>query len=182
MNNTELSLDVGKSYNLKTMTLFDTSKYCEDEAIENYLVEVLPVNKSTWVTFYVQKGFVLTLNSSNLGYKKVNNTTDLIDLPDGVYEIKQSYKPNIHTVSHYYTLRTAALQLKYVELLCAHFGKKCDKSDEVYLQETKALTQIKQYIDAAEYVVGEKHEKECGIEYYNQAIELIKQFENECGC
>ncbi len=182
MNRTELSLEVSKTHNLKVMRLFDTSKYCDEDVIENYLIEVLPVNKSSWVVFYVQKNFSLALNSSNLGYKKVNSTENLVDIPDGIYEIKQSYKPNIHTLSHYYHLRTTALNLKYVELLCSHFNEECKKDERVYMTETQHLIKIKQYIEAAEYMVSEKHDKECSIRLYNQAVELIKQFENECGC
>lgn len=182
MNKTELSIEVSKTHNLKTMRIFDTSKYCEDDVIDNYLIEVLPVNKKAWVTFYVQKNFSLVLNSSNLGYKRVNNSAELVDIPDGIYEIKQSYKPNIHTLSHYYHLRTTALTLKYVELLCKHFSEECKKDAKVYEEESLHLMKIKQYIDAAEYMVSEKHEKECGIRFYNQAVELIKEFENECGC
>jgi len=164
------------------MRVFDTSKYCDDDIIENYLIEILPVNKSSWVVFYAQKNFSLVLNSSNLGYKKVANTDELVDIPDGIYEIKQSYKPNIHTLAHYYHLRTTALTLKYVELLCKHFNEECKKDERLYIAETQQLVNIKQYIEAAEYTVSEKHDKECGIRFYNQAVELIKQFENECGC
>ena len=164
------------------MRLFDTSKYCEDDTIENYLIEILPVNKSGWVGFHVQKYFSLTLNSSNLGYKKAVEPSLLADLPDGIYEIKQSYKPNIHTLVHFYHLRTTALTLKYVELLCKHFNEECKKEERVYNEETLHLAKIRQYIEAAEYMVSEKHEKECGISFYNQAVELIKQFEHECGC
>lgn len=164
------------------MRLFDTSKYCEDDTIENYLIEVLPVNKSNWVTFHVQKNFSLTLNSSNLGYRKVSEEASLADLPDGIYEIKQSFKPNIFNLSHYYHLRTTALTLKYVELLCKHFNEECKKEEETYNAETLQLVKIKQYIDAAEFVVSDKHDKICGIKFYNQAVELIKDFENECGC
>jgi hypothetical protein len=182
VNRTELSLEVSKAHNLKVLRLFDTSKYCDEDVVENYLIEVLPVNKKSWVPYYVSKGFSLALNSSNLGYKKVNEDNFLIDIPDGIYEIKQSYKPNIHTVAHYYHLRTTALSLKYVELLCKHFSKECKKEERVYNAETLHLTRIKQYIDAAEYMVSEKHEKECGIKFYNKAVELIKEFEHECGC
>ena len=164
------------------MRLFDTSKYCDEDTIENYIIEVLPVNKPSWIVFHVQKNFSLVLNSSNLGYKKVATTDELVDMPDGIYEIKQSYKPNIHTVSHYYHLRTVALSLKYVELLCKHFNEECKKDEKVYMAETQQLIKIKQYIEAAEYMVSEHHEKECGIRFYNYAVELIKQFENECGC
>lgn len=164
------------------MRLYDTSKYCEEDTIENYLIEVLPVGKTTWVTFHVKKEFSLALNSSNLGYKKVNETSDLIDLPDGIYEIKQSYKPNIFTFVQYYHLRTSQINLKYVELLCKHFSKICKKDERVYNAEALELIKIKQYIDAAEYEVGERHDKAQGIEFYNKAIDLIKKFENECGC
>lgn len=182
MTKTELSLDVSKSHNLKVMRLFDTSTFCEDDTIENYIVEVLPVNKAKWVTFYVQKNFSLALNSSNLGYKLVSNKDELVDIPDGIYEFKQSYKPNIHNLAHFLYLRTTALTLKYVELLCKHFANECKKDERTYSAETKQLTEIKQYIDAAEYMVSEKHEKNCGIRYYNKAVELIKDFESECGC
>lgn len=164
------------------MRLFDTSKYCDEDTITNYLIEVLPVNRSKWVTFHVQKGFSLTLNSSNLGYRKVNDTADLADLPDGIYEIKQSYKPNVHTLAHYYHLRTHALTLKYVEVLCKHFNEECKKDERVYNEETMHLAKIKQYIEAAEYMVSEKQNKDCGIRFYNQAVDLIKEFEHECGC
>jgi len=177
----ELSIDISKTHNLKTMRIFDTSTYC-DEIVENYLIEILPVNKSTWVTFHVQKEFSLVLNSSNLGYRRVSDSTQLMDLPDGIYEIKQSYKPNVHTLAHYYHLRTQALQLKYIELLCKHFDNECKKEDRVYMAESQHLMQIKQYIDAAEYSVSDKHDKQNGINLYNRAVELIKQFENECGC
>lgn len=182
MANIELSLDVTKSHNLKTMRVVDTSYYCEDIQLENYLIEVLPVNRTTWVTFYVQNGFSLILNSSNLGYKLVNNKVDLVDLPDGIYEIKQSYKPNLHTLSHYYHLRTTALNLKYIELLCKHFSNECKLEQKVYEAENQQLIKIKQFIEAAEYMVSEEHDKKTGIQYYNQAVELIKQFEHECGC
>lgn len=164
------------------MRIFDTSKYCDDVDIDNYLIEILPVNKSKWLTFHVQKNFSLTVNSSSLGYKKVSDVAYLVDIPDGIYEIKQSYKPNIDTLSHYYHLRTAAINMKYIELLCKHFARECKKEERTYNEETMVLSRIKQYIDAAEYMVGEKHEKECGIRFYNQAAELIKSFENECGC
>jgi len=180
--NTELFLDIYKTFNLKVMPVVDQSHYCEDEEIENYLVEVLPVNKSSWLTFYVTKQFHLALNSSSLGYRKVENSQGLLDLPDGIYEFKQSYKPNIQTVAHYYHMRTTAITLKYVELLCKHFQNECKKEERVYNEETLQLTKIKQYIDAAEYSVSEKHCKEDGIKYYNQAVELIKQFEHECLC
>lgn len=165
------------------MRLFDTSFYCNDDEVENYLVEVLPTGRNNWVTFYVQKNFSLALNSSNLRYKKVTSEDGLIDLPDGVYEIKQSYKPNIQTVVKFYYFREVTITLKYIEKLCTHFAKKCDLSTKQFEQITKELTLIKHYIDAAKYEVEIKHNKEQGILYYNTAVEMLKKLdENGCGC
>mgnify|MGYP003539006990 CR=1 FL=1 len=112
MSKHELYLDISDSQNSKIMRVYDTSHYCDDDALENYLIEVLPVNKSKWITFHIQRNFSLALNSSNLGYKKVSDIADLQDLPDGIYEIKQSYKPNIHTLQHYYHLRITEMKNK----------------------------------------------------------------------
>lgn len=182
MISTELSLEVSKKHNLKVMRLFDTSFYYKDQKIENYLIEILPVNKNNWIPFHVSKDFSLVLNSSNLGYKKVNRTEDLLDLPDGIYEIKQSIKPNSLTINHFYHFRTLELRLKHIELLCKHFDSECVNSGKEYRKNTELLTEILQYIESAEYVTEEKHNKSRGIKYYNRAVDLIKTFENECGC
>jgi hypothetical protein len=178
---TELSLDVSQTNNLKVIRIFDTSQY-GTEVIANYLIEVLPVNKNNWVTYRVDKEFSLTLNSSNLGYKKVNNTADLVSLPDGIYEIRQSYKPNASVVIHYYHLRTVELRLKYLELLCNHFNDECKKDMRTYATEADKLTHIREYIEAAEYSTNDRHDKKTGIKYYNKAIDLLKEFEDGCGC
>ncbi len=163
------------------MRLYDTSHY-GTEPITNYLIEVLAVNRTSWTTFRVDKDFSLTLNSSNLGYKKVSNTYDLVSLPDGIYEIRQSYKPNSVVVTHYYHLRTVELRLKYLEILCNHFNNECKKDMRTYATETDKLTHIREYIEAAEYITNDKHDKKTGIKYYNKAIDLLKEFEDGCGC
>ena len=66
MISTELSLEVSNNTNLKVMRLYDTSFYYKDQIVENYLIEVLPVNKSIWITFNVDRNFSLVLNSSEV--------------------------------------------------------------------------------------------------------------------
>ena len=183
MNNIELSLEVSQEINTKTMRLFDTSNYCEGVDVDNYIVEVLPVGRSVWIPFYVQKNFSITLNSSNLRYRKVTSDADLLDLPDGIYEIKQSYKPNIQTIVKFYHFREISLTLKYIEKLCQHFSKRCDLTAKQFEDITEQLTLVRHYIDAAKYEVEIYHNKEQGIEYYNTAVALLKKLdENGCGC
>ena len=178
---TELSLEIIKTFNLKTILVVDTSEYCHDQELDNYLLEILPVNSSKWITVKVSKKFTTIFNSSSLGYKKVGDMKELIDLQDGIYEFKMSYKPNSTTVVQYYHLRTSALSLKYVDLLSRHLESKCDKDNKTYTEESRYLTRVKQYIDAAEYMVSEKHDKVSGINFYNMAAEMLKNIDNVCG-
>ncbi len=164
------------------MRLFDTSHYCGDTAIENYLIEILPVNKSTWVTLHTKKNFSLALNSSSLGYKKVSDKANLIALPDGIYEIKQSIKPNIYTVVHYYHLRTTELYKKLRAQWDKLISDECKLSREEYYTNRDKLREIDEYLAAAKYKVEECAEKKEGKELYEWASKLLEQYTNECQC
>jgi len=164
------------------MRVYDTSHYCDEESIENYLIEVLPVNKSNWITFHVQRNFSLALNSSNLGYKKVTDFAYLQDLPDGIYEIKQSYKPNIHTVQHYYHLRITELKNKLRSEWDTLLKDECKLSREEFYTNRDKLREIDEYLMAAKYEVEDCHDKVKGKELYSWASKLLEQYTNECQC
>lgn len=163
------------------MRLFDTSHYCNEDT-DNYLIEVLPAMKSLWTTFFVQRGFSLTLNSSNLHYKKVNDKADLRELPDGIYEIKQSHKPNIHTVVQFYHLRTCKLCSKVRSEWNKLIGNECKISREEFFKNRDNLREIDEYLMAAKYKVEECLDKKGGKELYDWAEKLLEQYTNECKC
>lgn len=182
MPNNELYIEVSNYLNPKVMRVFDTSHYCGDDLIENYLIEVLPVNKTTWVTFHVLKNFSLVLNASNLLYKKVSDVTDLQDLPDGIYEFKQSYKPNIYTVQLYYHLRTVDIKTNLRKEWDKLLDDECKLSREEFYTNRDKLRDIEEYLDAAKYKVEECLEKVEGKELYDWAVKLLEQYTNECQC
>lgn len=177
----ELSLEVSNALNIKVLRLFDTSKWCDD-TIENYLIEVLPVNKSKWITFHVQKGFTLALNSSSLGYRKVTDVEQLMSLPDGVYEFKQSYKPNLHTIQQYYHLRTVEITRKLRKEWDKLVDDTCKLSREEFYKNRDKLRDIDEYISAAKWKVEECHEKRVGFEMYEWAVTQLEHYTNECQC
>lgn len=181
MPTNELYIEVSEAPNLKVLRIFDTSYYCGDD-ITNYLIEVLPVNKDKWLTFHVTKDFSLALNSSSLGYRKVTEETGLRDLPDGIYEIKQSYKPNFATEQHYYHLRTVELKHK----LSIQWGKlvndTCKLSREEFHNQREKLREIDEYATAAKYSVEECNDKKKGKDLYEWAVKLLERYSNECQC
>jgi len=180
--NIELSLDISTSRNQKIMRVFDTSFYPHNADVDNYLLEVLPVNKSKWITFPVSKKFSLTLNSSSLQYKKVSFDDDLIDLPDGIYEFKQSYSPNIHTICHFYHLRTTELDNKITSEMCKLLSERCGLTRSEYLQNRDKLRDIDEYLKAAKWMVEECLDKEKGKELYDLTKKLLEEYTNECQC
>ena len=181
MKTHDLSLEVSDFCNPKVLRVFDTSRYC-DADVENYLLEIMPPQKSTFVTFFVQKGFSLAANSSSLKYKKVTEEDDLRCLPDGIYEIKQSYKPNIHTVSHYYHLRTVELRLKIGSEWNKLLTDECKISREEFYRHRDKLREIDEYAAGAKYMVEECNDKTKGKEMYEWAVKLLEQYTNECQC
>lgn len=182
MIKSELSLEVSNSPNPKVMRLYDTSYYCEDETVENYLIEVLPANKSTWLTFNVAKSFSLALNSSNLRYKRVNEPSRLIALPDGIYEIKQSFKPNIHTVIHFYHFRTTELMNGVESQRNKLLSDKCNISRAEYVSNRDKLRDIEEFAKAAKWMVEECGDKGRGQELYDLSKKLLEEYSNECMC
>lgn len=182
MYNTQLSLDVSRSNNAKIMRLYDTSFYYKDEDVENYLVEILPVNKSTWVVFNVAKNFSLVLNSSNLRYKKVSDDDGLIALPDGIYEIKQSYKPNIQSLNHFYHFRIVELLNKLATQRGKLISNACIISRNEYIINRDKLRDIEEYLLATKWLVEEEHDIKKGKEMYEFTKEQIEKYSNECKC
>lgn len=178
----ELSLEVSDHCNSKVLRIYDTSHYCDEDDVENYLIEVLPPQKDSFIPFYVQKNFSLTVNSSSLRYRKVSDYAGLIDLHDGIYEIKQSLKPNLKTIVHFYHLRTVSLRLKLRKEWDKLVHDVCKLKKLEFNENREKLREIDEYILAAKYKVEECHDKKGGKELYEWAIKLLEKYTNECQC
>lgn len=182
MINTELSVEVSNGTNPKVMRLYDTSHYYVDQITENYIIEVLPVNKEKWVHFYVRPKFSLVLNSSNLLYNVVCNHEELIPLPDGIYEIKQSHKPNILTVNHFYHFRVTELMNNIGSERSKLYSDKCSLSKFEYIRHRDTLRDIQEYVNGAKWAVEECHDRQQGKEMYEFAKKQLEHYTNECQC
>lgn len=182
MIRTELSLEVSDTTNQRIMRAYDTSFYCDDQELNNYLVEILPVNKSEWIPFNVSKDFSLVFNSSNLHYKKVSNVFGLVELPDGIYELRQSFKPTNQTMVSFYHLRIVELSNKLRDEKDKLFKNKCDVCKREFNSAMDALINISEYIDAAKWAVEECHDKLRGKEMYDFARKLLEHYKNDCHC
>lgn len=164
------------------MRLFDTSHYCDDEKIENYIIEVLPVNKSTWLSFNVAKHFSLVLNSSNLRYKRVAESEGLVALTDGIYEIKQSIKPNLFTVVHFYHFRVTDLENKLRVQMLKLIENECKLSRQEYVLQRDRLRELDEFLKSAKWAVEECGDKTKGKDLYEFTKKLLENYTNDCAC
>lgn len=182
MLKTQLSVDYSTSLNLKVLRLYDTSHYCLQDTIENYLLEVLPANSKKWVTFHVEKGFSMALNSSNLRYHVISEEAQLLELPDGIYEFKLSYKPNILNVCQFYHMRITDLVGKIKTERKKLLEDQCSLSREEFWKSLHILRDIEDFATSAQYMVEECLDKQKGLEAYKWAVKRLEDYTNECKC
>jgi hypothetical protein len=175
-----ISIDISQTNSTKTLRVFDTSYHTDD--IENFLLECLPPNKTNWITYQVSPHFNFTFNTANLHLAKAGNETELLDLPDGIYEFKISYKPNYPTLVSYYHFRNLFQVKKLQTEICKLYSGKCNFTKSEFETRKKQLLEIKFLLDAAKYSVEECLEKKQGKELYEEAKKLLTKYSDSCGC
>lgn len=157
----------------KVIKLIDTSSYNTDIPVENGVLEVTPPGFSCPVTFTVDQGFSIVINSGTLHIAPAVTQEDLIDLSDGVYHYKYSIKPNDKVFVEYSAMRNCALLQKYYYRICTLFSDR-DRITRKEFEETRRhLIWIKELIDASKYKVEECGDEVAGIDMYNEANRLL---------
>lgn len=166
-----LILDIPDTFDVRTLRINDSSMY-GDVDVECGLIEVIPPGYTKSVNFNVSKGFSLVLNTSNLKIAQTKVFRDLKDLPDGVYSIKYSIKPNDDLWIQYDYMRINKLMKSYYEMLCQVKLRPYPTENKIK-DELKRLAEIRTYIDAAKVEVEECGNRKNGLDLYNYAQELI---------
>jgi hypothetical protein len=165
----------------KVLKLIDVSTYNSDIPVSNGILEVTPPGFSCGVSFPVDQDFSITLNSSTLKIAPAVLASELIDLPDGIYNYKYSIKPNDQLFVEYASLRNCALLQKYYVAICELFSDRIKDTRKEFEDKRRALIWIKELIDASKYKVDEAAQETQGIEMYNEALRLLNR-KNSCYC
>lgn len=174
---TELYLEFPDTGNVKTFRVTDGSNYNHKIKVECPILEITPPGYSSAVSFNVVQGFSTVLNSSNLNISKVKAYSKLQPLPDGVYKIKYSIKPNESLWIEYNYLRINKFVKDYNTELCALKLQACEPDNEVKLQ-LKKLREIDTYIKAAKIEVEDCGNIIRGLELYEYATKLLNKFQS----
>lgn len=175
-----LSIDVSRTTSKKVLRIFDTSFYTRPP--ENCLVEIAAPTSTKWVTFHIVPGFDLKTNASSLGLARVKSYGQLPDLPDGLYHIRQSIKPNFGSLTEFYHFRTLQLEDKWNKAVCDLYSKQCSFIKKEFEENKSTLMSIWMDIKACIIKAEVCHEKKEATELYEKAEEDLKNYNNECGC
>ncbi len=164
-----------------TMRLVDSSFYNPDLKVESAILEITPPSAQLPVLFNVQAGFSNLYNSSNLKILPAKNYSELVMLPDGIYIIKYSVKPNNKSYVEYNHLRNTSQMLSFNREIYELFSNRAIMSKREFQQRRESLTWIKELIDAAKVLVEDYQRVVDGVGLYNEANTLLTKLTKSGG-
>lgn len=173
----QLLLDVLDTKSIKTFRVADASWYNKKIKVECPTLEITPPGVTDAVIFTTKKGFSTVFNSSNLKLKRARVYSDLQPLPDGIYHIKYSIKPNEEAWVEYDYMRIDSIMHCYFEEVCKLKLQACEPSKETK-SKLKDLREIKTYIDASKIEVESCGNRKRGVELYDYANKLLGKFKS----
>ena len=156
------------------LRLADNSYYNPDFPVENGILEILTPGAPCAKYFSVEPYFNTSFNSSSLELITPGASEATIPLPDGIYNIKYSVKPNNFLVAEYYLMRTCKLDKKYADEVCKLWSEKNSLCKEDFNKKKDELDYIRFLIDSSKFLVEEKTDLRLGAELYAEADRLIK--------
>ena len=174
-----LSLDIPDTASPYVLRVVDVSIYATDIPVDCERLDItLPGFASPVFITTLPQGGSLNINASDLGLVELGDTLP-VALPDGVYKIRYSVSPNEYAFVEYYHLRNTSLVNEYYSTLCQIKLEPCEPSAELEANLHK-LRLIKLYIDGAKAQVESCHAISQGMEMYEYAKKLLRDFYKTC--
>lgn len=178
----KLGLDILDTSNPKTFRIKDLSYYNPKIATENALIHIKSPGFTKHQGFKVKPYFDMAFNASLLNIGPARTKKELIDLPDGLYNINYSIKPNDQIYVEYDYFRIMRLLYKYYKSVDELFNKRFKITKADFERNRKELMWIKELIDVSKYKVEECGEFDKGMEIYNEANFLLNSHTLNCAC
>jgi hypothetical protein len=175
---TTLLLQEIPSSDCRVLKLCDSSIYDDANPVFNAILEVTAPGFDCPIFFKVTKGFLMTLNSSNLKIVPSNTASALTCIPDGIYSIKYSISPNDRQFVAYDLMRNTNQLIAYWREIARLFHDRDRISKKGFEEKRAKLVWIKELMDAAKYSVEERGEAEEGMDMYREASSLLNHFTN----
>lgn len=177
-NNTILDFNVIDTHNSKTIGIADSSTYDPNIAVANATLEITPPGGFNKVALPFQMGSVNTYNSNNVNITSACNFEGLTDLPDGIWLIRYSTKPNLTSFISKVWLRTTAIECRLQGALLKTLLNEDANAFVTMEKDRKFLLDIQLYIDGAISAANRANDK-IAMELYNKASKMLDKFTNQ---
>lgn len=165
-------IDTGDS---RFLRIIDNSFYNPDITVENAILEITVPGGTCPVYFNTTREFNTVFNSSTLGILPTNSYNGLVGLPDGVYKIKYSIKPNNIIYQEFDHMRISGQLNLYYNTLCSLFIERSNISKKEFEHRLKQLNWIKQLLETSKHEVENLDNITHGLELYNEAKDLLNK-------
>lgn len=141
-----LDFTVVDTHNTLTLGIADISFYPTDFDVINPTLEITPPSFPKATVVYTV-GALTVFNSNTLNITCVNDVSLLIDLPDGIWTVKQTIAPPITYNREQTFIRTTKLEQKFGRAFLKTDLTQC--SEGIRTEHMKVLDEIWFYIQAA---------------------------------
>lgn len=170
-----LDLFIPTHTSLNSFEIRDVSLYDSHIPVTNAILEVFPPSSENHgYVGHKAKGFSVIINSYML--KLSTSAGAHPPLPDGVYRIKYSVKPNDKAFVDFLYFRNAEQVDSLMKAASNLLKNQCMYSRRFFSQKQKELLWLRQLIDSAKYEAEENRDECKAIELYNEATLLLKSF------
>ena len=181
MNQTQLELLFIDSTNEKILVIQDVSLYNPDVDVENPTLKILPPNFSTQYTLIYPESSTIYINSNALGWSIFTSLYAIPILPDCLWLIYQSVKPNdcvykIH--NHFRIINLKKKIMCYVSSQLDDSSNVCALGADWY----KDIFILLQLLESSKYMVECCGDVERGIIIYNQVERDFKKYSCQSNC
>lgn len=168
-----LDFEILETGNLKTLVFMDSSTYIGPP--ERPLIEVIMPGYTRYFLANVVAKNLNTFNSSTLGINQVLLQEDLVDLPDGIWEIKYKICPYKYVYKVKKHMRVTLLLTKLEKLYNNIDLSECGTKEDKELQDN--LVQIHILIEGAKAAgkVNSTASSKQAQKYYQLADKLIQK-------
>lgn len=170
---TRLAIQEIPSGDCRFLRLVDNSCYNADIPVENAILEITVPGASCPVFFYVEKDFNTVFNSSLLSIVSPHVYNGLVNLPEGIYKIKYSIRPNNQIYEEFTYLRNCQQLSTFKAAICKLYSLRDKMTSTCFQEHRRQLFWIKELIDTAKYKVEDCGNEIEGLELYDEANKLL---------
>ena len=176
MRTTHLDLYIYDKFDLKTIYIQDVSQYNPDLPVEDPILAITPPDfATTYAVGYIKNTFI-PITSNAFQWTNTPDYIKLMDLPDGLWKIEQSIKPNGKMKKEFKYFRITSLKKQILDCASKLLDNAC--ADTISSNnDIKDYFIYLQLLDSAKYMVEECCMHNEGKIIYNQ---VKKEFNQKC--